>query len=69
METIKRNVNEDLFQFLKDELRIFEETCEEFNENKLQNKIKITDRKMPLVQKPKLLPKPKLFPKPNLVFK
>ena len=31
MENINTNSDKDLFNFLKDELRIFEETCEEFN--------------------------------------
>ena len=31
MEAINKNSDQDLFQFLEDELKLFEETCEEFN--------------------------------------
>ena len=31
MEEINKNSDQDLFQFLEDELKLFEETCEEFN--------------------------------------
>ena len=31
METINRKSDQDLFQFLEAELKLFEETCQEFN--------------------------------------
>ena len=31
METINKDSDQDLFQFLEDELKLFEKTCEEFN--------------------------------------
>ena len=31
METVKTNSDPDLFKFLEDELKLFEETCQEFN--------------------------------------
>ena len=81
MEKIDKNLDPDLFQFLEDELKLFEETCREFNGNfifrvKSSNNsifLNISEtkpQKQFKVNERKLvhdkIQKPKLLPKPKL---